>query len=200
MPPYAVYDTAQGKGARYMFRFDFAKTLQAAGALLREHPLRAMGRVRLLKLLYIADRKSLKETGAPITGDRVVAMRNGPVLSETYDLIKGEHIRTPAWSEHFENLDYVVHLRKEPSTGRLSRYEIETLNDVAHRLEHEDDWAVADQTHDFPEWQKNEAGDTSKPIPHEDILRAVGRGQDISAIRKEAEAVAHMESILGDDE
>jgi uncharacterized phage-associated protein len=183
-----------------MFRFHFEKTLQAAGVLLREHPLHAMGMLRLLKLLYIADRESLRETGAPITGDRVVAMRNGPVLSETYDLIKGEHIRTPEWSEHFENLDYFVHLRKEPRIGRLSRYEIETLNDVAHRLEHEDDWAVVDQTHEFPEWQKNQAGDASKPIPHEDILDAVGRGEDIQAIREEAEAVAHMESLLGDDE
>jgi hypothetical protein len=32
------------------------------------------------KLLYLADRESLKKTGRPITGDRVVAMEHGPVL------------------------------------------------------------------------------------------------------------------------
>lgn len=39
-----------------------------------------MSYLRMLKLLYLADRESLKETGHTITGDRVVAMEHGPVL------------------------------------------------------------------------------------------------------------------------
>ena len=74
------------------FRFSFEKRLQAAGVLLGLDGDR-MERIRLLKLLYIADRELLAETGRTITGDRVVAMDHGPVLSQVYDLIKGQASR-----------------------------------------------------------------------------------------------------------
>ena len=181
-----------------MFRFNLLKTLQAVSVILRAHPVHVMSRLRLIKLLYIADRESLRETGAPITGDRVVAMQHGPVLSETYDLIKGEHIRAGEWTEHFENIGYNVRLISDPGTARLSRYEIEKLNDVTRQFEHQWDWAVAEETHSFEEWRRNDPGDSSKPIPLEHVLEAVGRKRDIKAIRRDAEAVAFIDRVLGD--
>src|SRR5579883_936446 len=64
------------------FRFDFQKTLQASGVLLGLDANR-MAYVRLLKLLSIADRELLAETARTITGDEAVALKNGPVLSES---------------------------------------------------------------------------------------------------------------------
>lgn len=181
-----------------MFRFHLTKTLQAAGVLLRAHPFHVMSGLRLLKLLYIADRESLRETGAPITGDRAIAMKHGPVPSETYELLKGAHPRAGEWSEHFESIGYDVRLAKEPGAGRLSRYEIEKLNEVAREWEDEWDWAVAESTHEFEEWQRNAPGRSSRPIPVEHILEAVGRQGDIEDIRKDAEAAAFMDRALGD--
>jgi uncharacterized phage-associated protein len=63
--------------------------VQAAAVLLKEAGGK-MTRLRLLKLLYIADRESIAETFQPITGDDVVAMDHGPVLSKTYRLIRRE--------------------------------------------------------------------------------------------------------------
>ena len=45
----------------------------------------AMSYMRLLKLLYLAERKSLAETGRPILGDRTIAMQQGPVMEATGD-------------------------------------------------------------------------------------------------------------------
>jgi uncharacterized phage-associated protein len=73
-------------------RFHFEKSLQAAGVLLHLEGGR-MPYMRLLKLLYIADREMLAETAKPVTGDRAYAMKNGPVLSHVYALIKGESSR-----------------------------------------------------------------------------------------------------------
>jgi hypothetical protein len=70
------------------FRFNFEKTLQAAGVLLHLEEKR-MSRLRLLKFLDIADRELLAEAAHPITGDVGCAMKYGPVLSRVYDLIKG---------------------------------------------------------------------------------------------------------------
>src|SRR5438445_7076997 len=91
------------EGGRDMgFRFNIDKTMQAIAALLHFHGTKEMSYLRMLKLLYIADRESLKETGRPITGDRIVAMEHGPVLSGVYNLVKGEHTAWPIWSEFFK--------------------------------------------------------------------------------------------------
>jgi len=114
-----------------------------------------------------------------------------------YDLIKEEHVRAPEWCEHFENLGCDVQLRKDPGIGRLSRHEIEKLQEVARRFEYQDDWALAETTHQFPEWKRNDPGDSSRPIPFEHILEAVGRKKDIRAIKQEARALAFMDQLLG---
>ncbi len=49
------------------------KTIQAIGVLFRADRVKRMNYMRLLKLLYIADRESLQETGRPITGGAITA-------------------------------------------------------------------------------------------------------------------------------
>lgn len=73
-----------------MRTFSVERTAQAAGILLQAEEGHRMKYIRLLKLLYVADRESIRQSGFPITGDNVYAMRNGPVLSTTYNLLKGE--------------------------------------------------------------------------------------------------------------
>ena len=80
------------------FRFDFEKSLQAAGCLLELHGDR-MEYVRACSSCsYIADREMMAEAGAPITGDRAVAMDHGPVLSHVYNLVKGKAARAGEWA------------------------------------------------------------------------------------------------------
>ena len=43
--------------------------------------------LKLMKLMYLAERCSYKQYGEPIIGDALVSMPNGPVLSKTLDLI-----------------------------------------------------------------------------------------------------------------
>ncbi len=45
--------------------------------------------LKLVKLLYLADRESLQKHGNPISFDRLVSMDHGPVLSRTLNLICG---------------------------------------------------------------------------------------------------------------
>lgn len=65
------------------FRFDVKKVAQATAYLLKSMREERHNFMALLKMLYIVDRKSLKESGFPITGDTYVAMKHGPVLSRT---------------------------------------------------------------------------------------------------------------------
>ena len=172
-----------GEAAMTM-RLDVGKAIQAVGVLLRREGKRAI-RLRLLKLLYIADRISLQKTGSPILGSKLVAMRHGPVHSAVFDLVKGEHIDEPVWSRYFRNLGRDVVLEEEPEVGKLSRYEVELLNQVVDQRINLSDWDVAEETHGFEEWQKSypdPSENTSRPIPLEVLIAAVGRGGDQAEI------------------
>ena len=60
-----------------------------------------MKHLRLIKLLYIAERTSLDRFGRPIIGDRYVSVRHGPALSNVYNLIK-EEVSETVWSINIE--------------------------------------------------------------------------------------------------
>jgi uncharacterized phage-associated protein len=156
--------------------FHVEKVAQAAAVLLKCEESRRMGRLRLLKLLYIADRERLQECGRPITGDRAAAMDHGPVLSQTCNLIKGEDVLTPQWEQHIRSVSKRdVALIVDPGVGKLTRKEIAKLHEVSKRYEDWEDYQIAEYTHEFPEYKKNiPAAGSSKRIPLEDLLEATG--------------------------
>ncbi len=166
-------------------RLDVEKAIQAVGVLLRKEGKRA-SRLRILKLLYIADRTMLEKTGSFILGARLVAMKHGPLHSELLDLINGQHIDEAIWSRHFRNIGRDVVLEgDEPDVGKLSRHEIQLLNEIADARTNSDDWQVADETHQFEEWKKHypdPTKSTAHPIPIEDLIDATGRTADKESI------------------
>ena len=181
-----------------MFHFDMEKTVQAAAVLLKHDRGQRMGRLRLLKLLYLVDRQSIADTGEPVTGDQPVAMRCGPVLSRTYDLIKGSDDSsggTSNWSQCIESDGTAVHLVADPGTDALSRYELELLGRISGQWARFSDSDLIDLVHHFKEWK--DPGSTSVMITFESMLEAVGRGSQIEDIRRETEELHSMDVILG---
>ena len=181
-----------------MFAFKFDKAIQAAAYLLRRETSREMNYMRLLKLLYIADRESIRHTGRPITGDRVVAMKQGPVLSEIFDLIKGYNLRYLEWARFIKKDEYKILLVEDPGLANLSRFDVETLERVAEEHRSRDEWELVEFTHKFPEWQKNDPGDSQiKWIPFTDIFEALGRTVD-PEIEEEAKEDRAFARLFGD--
>ena len=62
------------------FTFNLTKAAQATALLLHGRPARRMSYLRVLKLLYLADREMLTQKLRTITGDQPIAMKKGPVL------------------------------------------------------------------------------------------------------------------------
>lgn len=172
--------------------FHEQKTIQAVGVLLRTAPGQRMTRLRLLKLLYIAERESIEETEYPITGDNVVAMDNGPVLSTTYDLIKGRDIALSAWNRWFSSAGRDVGFavgQEPPGRDELCDYEVDKLQEVAARYRRWTDQAIADHTHTFPEWIWNRPPPGSaRPIGLGDVLTALGMGEDLERLQAEEQS------------
>jgi uncharacterized phage-associated protein len=107
--------------------FNEAKATQAAAQFLRLRG-EKMSYVKLIKLLYLADREALIRWGRPITPDRYVSMDIGPVVSRIYDLIRDEpppnFVRI--WRKFISQPEnYEVRLLGDPGSSELSRPEQE---------------------------------------------------------------------------
>jgi len=180
------------------FPLDTYKTIQAAAALLRGERSREMSYMRLLKLLYMADRQSLAETGRPIVGGRQVAMDYGPVPSRVYDAIKACDPSLMHWMDFIERDCYKVRLVKDPGVARLTKYEAKTLADVSAKYAHLSDWDLVQLTHDFPEYKQHEPPKgSSLDIPWEDIVVAVGLADKLSSIQQYQRDRAAAAAALG---
>jgi uncharacterized phage-associated protein len=155
-----------------------------------------MNYMRLLKLLYVADRESLSETGRPITGGPVLAMPRGPVLEEVYHLIRGQHIEMPTWDQFLRKERYDLEMIDDPDVGALSKYEIKKLQEVAAIHANHDEWEMVGITHQLPEWIKNDPGSSSKAIPLRDILEAIGKADQAEEIIEEAQELARVRNLL----
>jgi len=184
-----------------LFFLDVRKTVQAIAVLLRATGRQRLEYLSIIKLLYIADRESWRDTGASITGDTPCAMKNGPVLSGVYDLVnlKWQREDLSVWTQYLLCEDYDLVLRGSPGDDRLSRYEIKKLTEVAKRHENDNWRQLVEVGHSLPEWQANNPANAEcecgmLPIPLDDILRAVGRESDIDDIKRDAaeSAAAHL--------
>lgn len=74
--------------------FNERKVAQMAAYLLKKRG-GCMSHLKLMKLLYLADREAMDRYGAPMSGDRVVSMPQGPVLSMTLNLVDGDIESSP---------------------------------------------------------------------------------------------------------
>lgn len=165
-----------------MSTFNERKAAQAAACLLHW----AGGRLpvlKLMKLMYLAERESLKRFGDSITGDAFVSMPHGPVLSMTYGHLNGEYrAHEGGWSSWVtDRANYEVAL-KDASMVRspdedllaLSESDVECLDAVWKEFGHWDKYRLRDYTHSgaCPEWEDPHG--TSRPIPPARIFKALG--------------------------
>ena len=178
-------------------KFDPLKVVQASAVVLRFHGRRA-SRLRLLKILAIADREALAETLETITGDHLVAMDHGPVLSQTYDTLKGESVHSILWNRYIEQAGpQDLRLAFDPNVDLLSRYEIEKLEAICDRFRLNNDYELAEYTHTFPEWIKNcPPKGSSRPIPLDDVLGALGMADQAKIVKERDAQEAELDRLF----
>lgn len=163
---------------RGMPGFREEKATEAAAVLLR---LRgdAMAYLKLIKLLYLADRKALVQWKSPITFDTYYSMNHGPVLSHTLNLIKyGEDtVSREYWSAHISppNEDRAVSLLTECPPNHLSRAEIDVLEKTFSQYGYMNKWQLRDETHKLPEWRDPEG--SRLLISIDEILKLEGESR-----------------------
>lgn len=166
------------------FLFELSKSIQASAVALRKHGDR-MDRMRLLKLLYIADRELLAETGRTLTGDNVYAMEKGPVLSAIYDLIKAQRADVKEWQAVIQSVGSQVTLARSVGYGDLTKAELLKVEEVCDRYRDMDTEDLSKLTHEFAEWIDNYKTDrppSSYPISWDEVLVAQNAGDLVAEV------------------
>ena len=183
-----------------MMRFNERKATQAAAYLLNLRGGR-MSYLKLIKLLYWADRAALARWGRPITTDRHVSMDRGPVLSHVLDLVNDGDVPDEGliWGAAVSAPDnYEVQLKADPGDDELSEAEVGVLEEVWAAIRpHEPLGALLNWRTGCPNG-KNPVGQRDPQRSYRDILAAQGIGdEEIEAIEEEICGVAATQDLVG---
>lgn len=156
--------------------FSSARTAQVCAEFTR----RAGGTInvlKLVKLVYLCDRMSMKQYASPITYDRYASMDHGPVPSNTLNLINGRLI-DPAWNKWMENREgYTVSVRRQGFVSKdldeLSVADLEIMDKVWDEFGDIAERDLSRYTHEHcTEWE--DPGGSSTPIEEWEIFLALG--------------------------
>jgi uncharacterized phage-associated protein len=176
--------------------FDEKKATEAAAFLLKMRGGR-MSYLKLIKLLYLADREALRKWGFSVTNDYHVSMPHGPVVSNTYNLMIDD-AEKPFWSQYISAPlgVYELELLAECPTDKLSRAEERLLAEIFERYGRMTRWQLRDYTHGLPEWHDPQG--SSLPISVNEILEVQGlSSEDIEAVTRNLKQVEKAEQLLG---
>jgi uncharacterized phage-associated protein len=160
--------------------FNEKKAAQAAAFFLFRagQPLSVL---KLMKLLYLAERRSFERFGEPIIGDRLVSMDHGPVLSHTLNHMNGQLPSSEGgwefWIADREGHDLWLRdpeALKSPEEDllELSDADLEVLDETWRQFGRMDQWELRDYAHKHcPEWKDPEG--SMIPMQPEELFDAL---------------------------
>ena len=182
--------------------FDIRKATQVAAYLLWKRGGK-MSYLKLMKLMYLAEKQFLLDHGERLTGDKMVSMPKGPVLSAVYDCFIGG--QEPYWNSWIKNPgDYDLSLRSDirnrvneddplDTFDELSLADQSVLDKVYSEYGRMNRWELVELLHNpvyCPEWEDPQG--SSYPIPPSSLLMKNGKTK--------AEADAILQKLAEEDD
>lgn len=143
------------------FRFNLEKTVQALNFFCIENG-GTINRLKAMKMLFLADKTHLNKYGRNISGDAYVAMEMGPVLSNTWNLLRPEKKKALVIKDWYSYLakylefESIVMLRSKQhiDDGEFSNSDIICLKATADSFLRIPQNQLIKILHTFPEWEK----------------------------------------------
>ncbi len=159
-----------------------------------------MSHLKLMKLLYIAERTSVKDNCYhPVLGDDLYSTDNGPILGHTYDYMKKRGTKKNGWSKWVsqirEGTVSLVRPYNPKDLDLLSEATLQVLAKVWSECGHMGSQEVVKYTLDFPECGKHQPRSSEK-IKYEDLLYALGYGEKSKEIAEEFESQQYAAKTL----
>jgi len=136
--------------------FKLEKTVQVINFFLNQDESKSMSKMKLLKLIWLADRYTMRNYGYSITHDDYYAMEHGPVGTVTKDIL--DAIKK---NEYIDKFIKVVSDREIESIEAIdfeefSETDLSTLRMVQAVYGKIETYSLREYTHKFPEWVRFE--------------------------------------------
>lgn len=142
--------------------FDYKKTTQVINYFIEKESGK-IDKLKLIKLIWLADRYHLRKYGRIITNDTYFAMQFGPVPSAVKDLLSFNNI-----AEDGKEIGYFKKFIKQADTFSknsikskektdlkiLSKSEIKVIDSIYNIYGKYNNFELANFSHHFPEWTK----------------------------------------------
>lgn len=172
------------------FPFDYKKAVQAINFFATKNG-GSIDKLRMLKLVYFADRYHLRKYGRFITNDQYLAMKFGPVASSVKEMAELDSLcgteRHYAegyllrGTEERSEPEYLVKSAQQVDESVFSESDLEALNYVWDKFSPNMKFLV-NITHQYPEWKRHEsrlkAGESRVPMNMLDFFDDPDGGND----------------------
>lgn len=176
-------------------KIDARKTTQVVARLIQKSG-EPLDYLRMIKLVYLAERESLLKRGIPIVGGQYFSMNKGPAISELMDFVQTRN--APGWKELISpRMGNDLKLKASPTFESLSAREVEILDSTmaAHATK---------TTEELVEWCHKNCSETEEvplggrnDISIESILSAGKIPADqIAKVVSELESMENLDALL----
>ena len=178
--------------------YDEEKTTQAASLLLELNDGK-MNYMKLIKLLYNADREALKRWSKPITYDDYYSLPRGQVVSNTMDRIRHIALFFPKsfFKNHIQTCGLNAVLRKDTDLDSLSFSEIELLKELDQQYKDKSPFDMEKEHHNpdlFPEYVDPEGSRVETDFA--ELLGVLGKSdEEIADLISNFEELALLEQL-----
>ena len=189
------------------FSFNYKKAVQAINFFTTKNG-GTIDKLRMLKLVYFADRYHLRKYGRLITNDQYWAMQFGPVASSVKEMAELDslcgterHYAMQYLLRGMEDLNEPKYLVKSISSmdeSVFSESDLEALNYAWDRFS-SNMRSLVNITHRYPEWKRHEsrleAGESRVPMSLYDFFDDPEDGNDPCWPLSDEDRVIHKEAL-----
>ncbi len=177
------------------YKFNEKKAIQLIAFFLKQSTIDNANYTKIIKLLYLADREALKRWGRTITKDVYANLPAGPIVSETYDLIKT--IKNGTNEFIGSKSEYDLELKIDPDDDELSNAEIRILSEISEKYKNKTFQQMIKVVHNLPEWVDPKPRGR-KSLSVENILEALAKtDEEIKEIEVSNKEENYLINVLG---
>ena len=144
---------------------------------------------KIFKILYFSDREHLNVYGRTITGDTYIAMSDGPVPSNLYDIFKsvrgdGYYKDNGKFGQFFSVIGWdLIRPNTMPNLNELSKTDLTCIDNSLYKYDNLSYDEIREKSHDYA-WRSTSQNRT---IDFENIIREAGGDEDyVEYIREQA--------------
>lgn len=190
-----------------IIEFDHKKATQALNYFAQREGSK-IGKLKAIKLMWLADRYHIRRFGRPVVNDTYMAMKYGPVGSAVKDIAECSDFLAEEEKDYavkfLECKDNLVTSISDVDSDVFSQTDLEALKTVYDNYGSIDAMDLVETSHLYPEWSKHQSAlenSTREAMSYVDFFDnpTTLENQEISIFNETANELKNSKSIFEDN-